>query len=94
MGDGITGLTTYDRAMKFQQPQYFYQIRLLGLLDEDRAAWFSELTITADPDRNSLLTGILPDQSALIGILHRAHNLNLLILSVVVTETPPPIEEE
>ena len=63
-----------------------YHIRLRGVLDLERAAWFPELSITEDMDGNSLLVGDLSDQSALLGVLSRVHNLNLYILSLEVKE--------
>ncbi len=60
----------------------FYKIRLRGALDLEQAAWFPELTHAEDDDGNTLLTGELPDQAALLGVLFRAHNLNLKILCV------------
>jgi hypothetical protein len=59
-------------------------MRLHGRLDRKQAAWFSELACTEDPHGNMLIAGELLDQSALLGILFRAHNLNLQILSVDV----------
>lgn len=59
-----------------------YLIRLRGKLDPELAAWFPELSLTDEADGNTLLRGELPDQSALLGIIFRIHNLNLLILSV------------
>lgn len=59
-----------------------YLIRLRGKLDIELASWFPELSISDETDGNSLLVGNLPDQSALLGILFRIHNLNLQILSV------------
>lgn len=59
-----------------------YQIRLRGMLDAERAAWFSDLSIERQDEGNTLLVGALPDQSAMLGVLLRAHNLNLHILSM------------
>lgn len=59
-----------------------YRIHLRGKLDADLASWFPELSLTNDADVNTILRGKLPDQSALLGILLRIHNLNLHILSV------------
>ncbi|MFZ5883055.1 MAG: hypothetical protein ACOYYI_04675 [Chloroflexota bacterium] len=59
-----------------------YHILLRGKLDLEQASWFPELTYAEADDGNTLLAGELPDQSALMGILFRAHNLNLQILSV------------
>ena len=61
-----------------------YQIVLHGKLDLEQASWFPELSYTVNEDGDTQLSGELPDQSALIGILFRAHNLNLQILSVEV----------
>lgn len=59
-----------------------YLIRLRGKLDPELAAWFPELSLTDEADGNTFLRGELPDQSALLGILFRIHNLNLTLLSV------------
>ena len=63
------------------EQHHTYVIRLQGRLELEFASWFPELAITEDMDDNTLLSGELPDQAALIGILLRAHNLNLQILS-------------
>lgn len=62
----------------------FYKIRLRGKLDLEQAAWFPELAHAEDDDGNTLLTGGLPDQAALMGVLFRAHNLNLKILCMKI----------
>jgi hypothetical protein len=59
-----------------------YQILLRGKLDREQASWFSELSLLETNGGNTLLSGDFPDQSALIGVLFKAHNLNLQILSV------------
>jgi len=61
-----------------------HQILLRGNLDSEQVAWLPELVAAEDPHGNTLLVGELPDQSALLGILFRAHNLNLHILTVEV----------
>ena len=63
------------------EQHHTYVIRLQGRLELEFASWFPELAITEDMDDNTLLSGELPDQAALIGILLRAHNLNLQLLS-------------
>lgn len=68
--------------MNPNQRPIFYKIRLRGKLDPEQAAWFPELTHAEDDDGNTLLVGELPDQAALMGVLFRAHNLNLTILCV------------
>lgn len=68
--------------MNTNQRPIFYKIRLRGKLDLEQAAWFPELVHAEDDDGNTLLVGELPDQAALMGVLFRAHNLNLMILWV------------
>ncbi len=68
-----------------------YQIRVRGQLDPTWSAWFDGLTITHDPSGDTVFAGALPDQAALYGILEKARNLNLTLLSV--RELPPPIED-
>jgi hypothetical protein len=50
--------------------------------------WFSELCVQPLPGY-SLLTGLLPDQSALMGVLDAIHNLGLTLISVNSLEVPP-----
>ena len=66
--------------MNTNQHPTFYKIRQRGKLDLGQAAWFPELVHAEDDDGNTLLVGELPDQAALIGVLFRAQNLNLMIL--------------
>lgn len=66
--------------MNTNQRPISYNIRLRGTLDLEQAAWFPELIHAEDNDGNTLLIGELPDQAALMGVLFRAHNLNLMIL--------------
>lgn len=61
-----------------------YLIRLRGKLDPELAGWFPELSLTDEADGDTCLHGKLPDQSALLGILFRIHNLNLNILCVTI----------
>ncbi len=68
--------------MNTNQHPIFYKIRLRGKLDLEQATWFPELIHAEDDDGNTLLVGELPDQAALMGVLFRAHNLNLTILCV------------
>jgi hypothetical protein len=63
-----------------------YQIEVLGRLDAKWAAWFADMTIGYNDDvggvRVTTLTGVVPDQSALHGLLGRIRDLNLPLLSV------------
>jgi hypothetical protein len=68
--------------MNTERRANFYQIHLRGKLDPEQISWFPELTHIHTANGNTLLKGELPDQAALIGVLFRAHNLNLQILSM------------
>lgn len=63
-----------------------YRIRIKGHLDPDWSAWFDGLTITHTTGGETVLAGPLADQAALYGLLEKARNLNLTLLSV--NETP------
>jgi hypothetical protein len=65
---------------EFDQPTA-YQIRLKGSLDSSWSDWFDGFTITVQGDE-TLLAGIVPDQSALHGILAKINDLGLSIVSV------------
>lgn len=65
-------------------PSPIYQIRIAGLLDLSWTDWFDGLAITYLADDITLLTGPLPDQAALHGILNKIRDLGLTLLSVTV----------
>lgn len=60
------------------------KIRVHGRLPRDWSDWFGELSMQELRPSELLLTGWLPDQSALLGVLMRLHNLNIAIVSVEV----------
>ena len=71
-----------------------YQIRFKGHLDPSWSAWFDGLSITHEANGETVLTGPLPDQSALYGVLEKARNLNLTLVAVgEVLSSPPTIME-
>jgi hypothetical protein len=61
-----------------------YQIRIAGLLDPLWSEWFDGLAITYTADDTTILTGPLPDQAALHGVLNKIRDLGLTLLSVSV----------
>ena len=66
----------------------FYEIRVKGCLDVDWAAWFSGLEMTNVGEDETLLSGELPDQSALHGLLAQVRDLNLTLISVQRVDDP------
>jgi len=64
-------------------PQPFHcQIRVAGKLPSQWAGWFAGLDMVARPDGQTMLSGWLPDQAALRGVLDHIFDLNLQLLSV------------
>lgn len=60
-----------------------YSIRIRGHLPDRYTSWFNNLNIMRDPTGETLLTGELPDQGALFGVLLRIRDLGLPLLSVL-----------
>lgn len=72
-----------------------YRIRVEGCLDPHWSDWFSGLTPGEEPDGGeavTVLTGLVPDQAALRGILNKLWDLNLILLSV--ERLALPVESE
>ena len=71
-------------------PEYYegsglYQIRLKGHLDDRWADRFDGLTIKLEENGDTLLSGPVPDQPALYGILRRVRDLGLPLVSVTMS---------
>lgn len=62
----------------------FLTIRIAGQLDPSWRDWFDGLEIHHLPDGNTELSGSVVDQAALYGVLNRARDLGLILLSVAV----------
>ena len=66
------------------------EIRVKGHINQQWSEWFGGLTINhSDPDE-TVLTGFVPDQAALYGIIARLRDLGLQLTSVSSEE----IQEE
>lgn len=59
-----------------------YQIRIKGHLGSQWTDWFGGVTITLEPNGNTLLTGAVVDQAALHGLLRKVRDLGMPLLSV------------
>ncbi len=59
-----------------------YEICIRGHLDERWAEYFEGMTITLEEDGDTLLTGPVPDQAALHGLLKKVRDLGLPLVSV------------
>jgi hypothetical protein len=58
-----------------------YEIRVEGVLDQRWTTWFEGLEIASDHSQ-TVISGPVPDQAALHGLLNRVCDLGLVIVSV------------
>jgi hypothetical protein len=68
-------------------PEY-YEIKIRGHLDPSWVDWFSGLHVTHLESNETLLSGSLPDQAALHGLLERVRDFNLVLISVTRGDEP------
>ncbi|MBN1811328.1 MAG: hypothetical protein JXA14_05800 [Anaerolineae bacterium] len=59
-----------------------YEIRVQGHLSPQRFRGFEDLTASHQPNGETILVGLFPDQSALLGLLNWLHNLGAVLVSV------------
>jgi hypothetical protein len=65
-----------------------YQIRVQSCLGDHWASWFEGMDLIRDEAHNTTtLTGTLPDQAALHGILARIRDLGLPLVSLARLDT-------
>ena len=59
-----------------------YEIRLEGRLDARWTAWFDGMAVAREADGTTVVSGEVADQAALHGLLQRARDLGLPLVSV------------
>jgi hypothetical protein len=71
-----------------------YCIKVQGKLGEDWASYFEEMDVVflSDTDGNpiTMLTGEMPDQAAVQGVLQKLYNLGFPLISVTKVEPLNP----
>lgn len=59
-----------------------YEIRIKEPLADKWLPWFDEFAVTRTESGETLLTGSIPDQAALHGVLAKIRDLNITLISV------------
>ena len=67
-----------------------YHIRVGGELDDKWADWFEGFVMASREGGETLLSGPVVDQAALLGVLNQVHSLGLTLLLVARTDCPCP----
>ena len=64
-----------------------YRIKVKGSLDTEWSEWFDGLTVAAQPNGETVLTGLVPDEAALHGLLGKIRDLGLPLLGLEARAT-------
>lgn len=64
------------------EPMGIIKMRVAGHLDKRWSVWLEGLAVRHDTDGTSLLSGVVCDQTALFGLLSRARDGGLTLLSL------------
>ncbi|MFT3894253.1 MAG: hypothetical protein QM730_21695 [Anaerolineales bacterium] len=59
-----------------------YEIHIEGQLNDLWTDWFDGLVIQNHEVGETILTGRLADQAALLGVLNKIHSLNITLISI------------
>ncbi len=65
-----------------KQNGLIYEIRLEGYLDKRWADWLSGMNLAYTPDGVTILTGRLPDQAALHGVIGKILDIGIPLISI------------
>jgi len=68
-----------------------YEILVEGILGEQWSDWLGGMAIAPGEEGQTCISGAVPDQSALFGILAQLHALNVTL--VAVRRLPDPAED-
>ena len=63
------------------------EIRIKGQIKKGWSEWFGGLTISYSESNETILTGLVPDDAALYGIISRLRDLGLQLISLSSKET-------
>ncbi len=65
-----------------------FEIRIKGHLSDQWSEWLDGLDMQRCDNGEMILTGVIADQAALLGILNKLNRLNLALVSVKEIEQP------
>ena len=82
MADVNNERDTRERKESLMSGRCFMEIRVKGQLSNEWSDWFENLELRLLENGEMVLSGVLPDQAALMGILNKLNRLNLTLLSV------------
>ena len=71
-----------DKGSREPDRPTVYQIRIRGHLDQQWADWFDGMAVTPAEDGDTLLTGPVDDQAALLGLITRVRDLGIPLVWV------------
>lgn len=71
------------------KPPQYYEIRIEGHLGESWSTWFEGMMICLEENRETVIAGQLPDQSALHGVLMKIRDLGLTLVEVKRVDIDP-----
>jgi hypothetical protein len=74
--------------------QHVYEIRVEGHLGGSWSPWLAGMTIHHEESGQTVLSGALPDEPALHGVLAKIRDLGLPLVEVKRLATESPITEE
>src|SRR4051812_40716067 len=63
-----------------------YQLRVAAHLDDHWSPWFGDLILAHDSDGTTTLTGVVPDQAELHGLLMKVRDLGVTLISVAMLD--------
>ena len=71
-----------DKEGSNREGPVIYQIRIRGSLDQQWAEWFDGMAVTPSDDGDTLLTGPVEDQAALLGLIRKVRDLGIPLVWV------------
>jgi len=77
---------------RHEQHGDWYEIRIQGRLDDRWSTWLDDLDLSHTDEGTTVLRGVLADQAALHGLLHKLRDLGLPLMSL--TQSDPGIPSD